>query len=318
MGYTPPEWIWFNGETVPWHQATTHVMAHAIHYGSSVFEGARVYDTPNGPAGFRLREHIERLFASARIYNIDMPYSVGEIIEACHTVVQMNGLRSAYLRPVAYRGAGTLGLLPAGDTPVEVAVAGIEWGTYLGEDAQEQGADVCVSSWQRPAPNTLPLLAKAGGHYLSSQLIAAEAVRHGYVEGIALDVNGHVSEGPGENIFVVRDSTIYTTPISGSILEGITRDTVITLAEANGIEVRQQTLPREVLYVADEIFLSGTAAEITPVRSVDGVRIGTGTVGPVTRTIHRAFHGLFDGSTPDQWGWLEPIAQSPARRAVSG
>ncbi|WP_026370665.1 branched-chain amino acid transaminase [Kallotenue papyrolyticum] len=304
MPMTQTPYLWFNGEIVPWERATVHVMSHALHYGSSVFEGIRCYDTPRGPAIFRLRPHIERLIDSARIYRMPLPYSAEHLAAACHAVIAANGLRSAYLRPIAFRGFGELGVHPK-DTPVEVAIAAIPWGAYLGDDALERGVDVCVSSWVRPAPNTLPTLAKAGGNYLSSQLIVMEAQRHGYVEGIALDASGHLSEGSGENLFVVRNGVIMTPPLTASVLPGITRDTVITIARELGFEVREQTIPREALYVADELFFTGTAAEITPIRSVDGVVVKAGGRGPITAAIAARFFGLFTGETEDTHHWLE-------------
>lgn len=309
MGFNPTSFIWHNGKFVKWAEATTHVLAHAIHYGSSVFEGIRAYNTPRGPALFRLEEHVHRLYDSAKIHLIDIPYTEETLANACREVVRLNGLRSAYLRPVAFRGAGTFSLVPRGQTPVEVAVAAIEWGAYLGEASLREGVDVCISSWQRMAPNTLPVLAKAGGNYLSSQLIAAEAARNGYAEGIALDTNGCLSEGSGENLFLVKNGTIYTTPLAAAILQGITRDTVLTLAGELGFTVKEQPLPRELLYVADEVFLTGTAAEITPVRSVDRTPVGTGKPGLITQTIQEAFFGLFNGTTDDRWGWLDYVEQ---------
>ncbi len=298
--------IWHNGRLKPWHEATVHVSAHALHYGSSVFEGERVYATPQGPAYFRLAEHTRRLFESARIYEIDIGYSEDEINAACLELIAANGLKSAYVRPIVFRGAGGLGVLPKPGSPVDVSIMALDWGAYLG-DALEHGADVCVSSWNRPAPNTFPTWAKAGGNYLSSQLIAFEAQRGGYAEGIALGANGLLSEGAGENLFLVRRGRILTPPTSAGILAGITRDSVIALAGDLGFAVDERDLPREALYAADEIFMTGTAAEITPVRSVDRKAIGSGKPGPVTRTLQQAFFGLFDGRTPDTRGWLTHV-----------
>jgi branched-chain amino acid aminotransferase len=306
MPITPTKYIWFNGELVPWEKATVHVMTHALHYGSSVFEGIRCYSTPKGPAVFRLAPHTRRLFDSAKIYRMELPYSQDQISNACKTVVRENELKSAYLRPLAWRGFGEIGVFPL-KNPVEVMVAAIEWGAYLGAEALENGVDVAVSSWTRVAPNTLPAMAKAGGNYLSSQLIVMEAQRHGYAEGIALDVNGNLSEGSGENLFVIRDGIIFTPPFTAALLPGITRDTIITLAGDLGYEVREQNLPREALYLADELFFTGTAAEVTPVRSVDGTTIGAGKRGPITTAIQQAFFGLFNGETEDRWGWLEYV-----------
>lgn len=315
MGYTPTNQIWHNGHFVPWAEATTHVLAHAIHYGSSIFEGIRAYDTPRGPAVFRLGAHVRRLFDSARIYQIPIPFSPDEIHRACLDVVRVNGLKSAYIRPVAFRGPGSFGLSGGGGTPVDVAVAAIEWGAYLGDAAMRDGIDVCVSSWTRIAPNTMPVLAKAGGHYLSSQLIATEATRNGYAEGIALDTSGCLSEGSSENLFIVRDGVLYTTPVASSILQGITRDAILTLAGDLGISVREQRLPRESLYVADEVFLTGTACEITPVRSVDRIAVGAGKPGEVTRRLQEAFFGLFSGATPDRHRWLDLARAAAAEEA---
>ena len=300
-----PEWIWHNGAIKRWQDATTHVMAHALHYGSSVFEGIRCYETPNGPAIFRLTDHNTRLHASARIYDMPMPYSVAEINAACREVIRRNGLGRAYLRPFAFRGLGGFGL--SADTPVEMSVAAWEMGPYLGAGVLEAGIDACVSSWQRFAPNTLPAGAKAGGNYLSGQLIAREARRLGFGEGIALASTGLLSEGAGENLFLVFDGALHTTPVSAALLNGITRKSIIRLARDAGIEVVERDLPREYLYLCDELFMCGTAAEITPIRSVDGRQVGAGKPGPVTLRMQQLFFGLFDGSTPDRHGWLEPL-----------
>jgi branched-chain amino acid aminotransferase len=301
------KYIWFNGEMVPWEKATVHVMTHALHYGSSVFEGIRAYETPQGAAIFRLREHIRRLFDSCRIYRMDPPFTPDQVFEACRAVVRENGLKNAYIRPLVWRGYGEMGLNPL-RSPVEVMVAAMEWGAYLGAEGLEHGVDVHVSSWQRVAPNTLPAMAKAGGNYLSSQLIVMEAARNGYAEGIALDVHGWLSEGSGENLFLIRDGIIYTPPVTAALLPGITRDAVITLAQQLGYEVREQNLPREMLYLADELFFTGTAAEVTPIRSVDKLPVGSGKRGPITTAIQKAFFGLFSGETEDRWGWLTPVA----------
>lgn len=297
--------LWHNGQIKAWADATIHVSTHALHYGSSVFEGERVYATPQGPAYFRLAEHTRRLFESARVYEIEIGYSEDEINAACLELIRVNRMRSAYVRPIVFRGAAGLGVIPAvGSAPVDVAIMALDWGSYLG-DAMERGADVCVSSWNRPAPNTVPSWAKAGGNYLSSQLIAFEARRDGYDEGIALGSNGLLSEGAGENLFLVKRGKLITPPTSAGILAGITRDAVITLASTLGLTVEERDLPREALYSADEIFMTGTAAEITPVRSVDRKHIGAGKPGPITRDLQQAFFGLFDGRTEDRWGWLE-------------
>ena len=302
------KYIWFNGEMVPWEKATVHVMTHALHYGSSVFEGIRAYETPQGAAIFRLREHIRRLFDSCRIYRMDPPFTPDQVFEACRAEVRENGLKNAYIRPLVRRGYGEMGLNPL-RSPVEVMVAAMEWGAYLGAEGLEHGVDVHVSSWQRFAPNTLPAMAKAGGNYLSSQLIVMEAARNGYAEGIALDVHGWLSEGSGENLFLIRDGIIYTPPVTAALLPGITRDAVITLAQQLGYEVREQNLPREMLYLADELFFTGTAAEVTPIRSVDKLPVGSGKRGPITTAIQKAFFGLFSGETEDRWGWLTPAAE---------
>ena len=300
-----PEKIWHNGTIKPWAEATTHVMAHAIHYGSSVFEGIRAYATPRGTALFRLGDRNRRLFNSAKIYDIAIPYTLEQINAACRDIVSANGLRAAYLRPVAFRGAGSVGI--AADTPIDVAVAALDFGRYLGAEALEQGIDACVSSWQRFAPNTVPAGAKAGGNYLSGQLVTREARRHGYGEGIALASTGLLSEGAGENLFLVFDGVLHTTPASASILTGITRDSIIRLARDAGIEVVERDIPREYLYLCDELLMCGTAAEITPLRSVDGKPVGDGRPGPVTRRLQQLFFGLFDGTTPDTRGWLDYI-----------
>lgn len=300
------EFIWHNGKLVPWKEATVHVMTHALHYGSSIFEGIRVYDTKQGPVFLCLKSHLKRLFDSARIYRMKMPLNCEDLVAVCHKVIAANGLKSAYVRPIAYRGYGAITVYGSSD-PAEVTVAAFPWGAYWGEDAIENGVDVGVSSWTRLAPNTLPTMAKAGGNYLSSQLISMEAHRHGYAEGIGLDATGNLSEGAGENVFIVRDGVLYTPPLAAAILPGITRGITITLAQRMGMDVRQENLPREVLYVADEVFMTGTATEIAPIRSVDGIQVGTGKRGPVTEKLQKSFFGLFDGSTVDTDGWIEPV-----------
>ena len=306
MPIAEAKFIWHNGKLVAWRDATVHVLAHALHYGSTVFEGLRSYATPKGPVIFRLTDHTKRLFDSAKIYRIDIPFTLEQINAACKQVITANNLtKGAYLRPFAFRGYGEIGVAPKTWPPTETVVAAFEWGAYLGADGLENGIDACVSSWQRLAPNTIPTLGKAAGNYLSSQLISMEAKRLGFAEGIGLSTDGTVSEGAGENLFLVRGGVIYTPAVDNSILQGITRDTVIQLARARGLEVREQSLPRELLYLADEIFLTGTAAEVTPVRSVDRITIGAGKRGPITEAIQSAFFGLFTGATPDQHGWLE-------------
>lgn len=309
--------IWHDGSLVPWEQATVHVLTHALHYGSSVFEGIRVYKGTEGLVGLRLTDHIRRMFNSAKIYFLSIPYSVDELVAGCKDVVLENALfDGAYVRPIAYRGYGEMGVAGDPDEPARCSIAAWEWGSYLGEHGLESGVDVCISSWQRVAPNTVPTMAKAGGNYLSSALVTLEARRLGFAEGIALNSEGYVSEGAGENLFLVQDGTLYTPPISASILAGLTRDMVIKLAGSLGLTVSEQNIPREMLYIADEVFLTGTAAEITPVRSVDRNPVGSGTRGPLTQQLQERFFGLFDGSTPDQWGWLELI--EPASSADVG
>ncbi|MCW8875764.1 MAG: branched-chain amino acid transaminase [Kangiellaceae bacterium] len=316
MANNTPEKIWFNGKMIPWQDAQVHVLTHAIHYGSSVFEGVRVYETPDGPQVFRLKDHTQRLFDSAKIYRMDIPFTQEDINQACKSAVADNNLKSAYLRPIAFYGNVGLGLTPP-RVPVEVAVAAFEWGAYLGEDGLANGVDVCVTSWNRLAPNTMPTGAKAGGNYLSSQLISMEAKRHGYHEGIAMDVNGMISEGAGENLFVIRNGVIFTPPLSGCILPGLTRDTLITFAKAHGYEVREESIAREALYLADEIFMTGTAAEVVPVRGVDQIPVGNGKRGPITEKLQKAFFGLFDGTTKDEWDWLEPVHGSSSNAQLA-
>jgi len=295
--------IWFDGELIPWDEATVHASAHVLHYGSSVFEGIRAYATEQGPAVFCLGPHVERLFNSAKIYRMELPYTPQEIEQAILETVRVNGHRSCYIRPLVFRGVGSLGVNPL-DCPVQVLILTMEWGAYLGPEAIEQGVDVGVSSWRRMAPGTFPAAAKIGGQYINSQLINMEAKRHGYVEGIALDANGLVSEGSGENVFVVSEGVITTPPLAASILQGITRKCVIQLAADLGYEVRQEAIPRELLYIADEVFFTGTAAEITPIRSVDGVTIGQGRRGPITERLQEEFFALTQGQLPDRHGWL--------------
>lgn len=305
------KYIWHDGQLVPWASATTHVLSHALHYGSSVFEGIRVYKTPDGPTGFRLSDHIRRMFDSAKVYRLEIPWSLDELVPACHAVVTENELNDgAYIRPIAFRGYGEMGVAGDISQPAVCCVAAWEWGSYLGDGGLENGVDVCISSWQRAAPNTFPALAKAGGNYLSSILVTLEARRLGFAEGIALNPAGFVSEGAGENIFIVRDGLIYTPPITASILAGLTRDSVIKLARSKGFEVIETNIAREMLYTADEMFMTGTAAEVTPVRSVDRIKVGSGRRGPVTEQLQSAFFGLFDGTTQDSWGWLEPIKRA--------
>ena len=305
MSQQYPPFIWQNGAIKPWAEATVHVMAHGLHYGSSVFEGIRSYATPNGQAIFRLTEHLKRLYASAKIYDMPMPYDVPTLAQACRDVIKANELQKAYLRPIAYRGLGGFGL--SADTPTDLAIAAWHMGPYLGANVLEAGIDACVSSWQRFAPNTIPAGAKAGGNYLSGQLVAREARRLGFGEGIALASTGLLSEGAGENLFLVMNGELHTTPVSAALLNGITRNTLITLAQDVGIKVVERDIPREYLYLCDELFMCGTAAEVTPIRSVDGRQVGAGKPGPVTRQIQDLFCGLCDGRTKDTRGWLDYV-----------
>jgi len=299
--------IWMDGQLVPWAQATVHVAAHALHYGSSVFEGIRAYEIDQNPAIFCLDPHIDRLFNSAKIFRMEVPYSKEEIKQAIVDTVRANRHKACYIRPLMLRGCGGLGVNPSA-CPVQVAILTFEWGRYLGAEAIEQGVDVGVSSWRRMAPNTVPAMAKVGGQYVNSQLIAMEAVQHGYVEGIALDVDGFVSEGSGANIFVVTNGRILTPPLASSILPGVTRQCVLTLAEDLGYQVREERLPRELLYTAGEVFFSGTAVEITPIRSIDGIIVGSGGRGPVTERLQAEFFGIVEGKIPDRHGWLTPVS----------
>jgi branched-chain amino acid aminotransferase len=305
--------IWRDGRMVNWEDATVHVMGHVVHYGSSVFEGIRCYETPSGPAIFRLTDHIRRLMDSCKIYRLELPHSAETLIQACVDVVAANEVKHCYLRPVVARTGEHMGVYPVG-VPVETFVIAWLWGRYLGEDALTQGVDACVSSWRRPAPDTLPALAKAGGNYLVSQLSKMEARLDGYVEGIMLDTFGYVSEGSGENLFLVRDDTLFTSPLSAGILQGITRDSVIRIARDLGYEVREQQIPREMIYISDEAFFTGTAAEITPIRTVDRIPVGEGRPGPVCRAIQDQFMDIAMGRTPDPYGWLTMVPEA----AVAG
>jgi branched-chain amino acid aminotransferase len=309
---TPTEKIWYNGRFIPWADATIHVLSHVVSYGSSVFEGVRCYSTPAGPSIFRLREHVRRLLDSAKIYRMDaLAVTADQICDAMLELVRINKMDSCYFRPIVLRGYGDIGVY-AVKNPIDVYVACWEWGKYLGEEALSEGVDVCISSWTRLAPNTLPALAKAGANYMNSQLIRMEAAVNGYAEGIALDTQGYVSEGSGENIFVVRDGKIITPPLGASVLPGITRDAVLTLAGDLGIPIVESIIPRELLYIADEVFFSGTAAEITPIRSVDRIPVGKGRRGPVAEKLQKAFFGVIDGSREDVHGWLSPVYATAA------
>jgi len=306
MSLPKTEKIWCNGKLIPWDDAKIHVLSHVVSYGSAVFEGVRCYHGEQGPAIFRLREHMQRLVNSAHIYRMEAPFSVDALCQASVELVRANKVAACYIRPIVLRGYGDVGVDPRG-CPVDVYLACWEWGKYLGEAAVSGGVDICVSSWNRPAPNTLPQMSKAAANYMNSQLIRMEAKTNGYEEGLALDVNGYVSEGSGENVFVVMKGTVYTPPFANSALPGITRDSVMTLCRDFDIPVAEQMIPREMLYVADEIFFSGTAAEITPVRSVDRVKIGIGARGPITKRVQEEFFALTSGKRPDRHGWLTPV-----------
>jgi branched-chain amino acid aminotransferase len=304
---TPTEKIWHNGRFIPWEEATIHVLSHVVSYGSSVFEGIRCYATPSGPAIFRLREHVRRMLDSAKVYRMEnLGYSAAQLAEAMLELVRVNRMDSCYIRPIVIRGYGEMGVNPL-KNPIDVYIACWSWGKYLGDEALAEGVDVCVSSWRRIAPNTLPALAKAGANYMNSQLMKMEALANGYSEGIALDAAGYVSEGSGENIFVVRDGKIHTPPLGNSVLPGITRDSVLTLAGELGIPLVEAIVPREMLYIADEVFFSGTAAEITPIRSIDRIAIGKGRRGPVTERLQKEFFGIVTGAKPDRHGWLTAV-----------
>lgn len=299
--------IWQDGKFLNWEDATCHVLSHVVHYGSSIFEGIRCYDRGQAGAGiFRLNDHVKRLYDSAKIYYMEIPYSQEEFTRAIIETVKANNLQSCYIRPFVYRGLGTMGVNPL-QCPLHCTIAAWSWGKYLGDDAIEKGVSVRVASWNRAAPNTYPTMAKAGGNYLNSQLIKIEALSCGFDEGIALDHYGYVSEGSGENIFIVRNGAIFTPPSSSSILPGITRHCVFTLARDFGIRIRQQVIPRESLYVADEVFFTGTAAEITPVTKIDNIKIGNGCRGPVTERIQAEFFRIIEGKTKDRYDWFTPV-----------
>lgn len=308
--------IWRDGQLVPWADATLHVMSHVVHYGSSVFEGIRCYQTPEGGAIFRLREHARRLLDSARIYRMPLAHDVDTLMRACVDTVAANGLEKCYLRPIMVRTGENMAVNPT-VCPVETFVIAWRWGAYLGQSALLDGVDVCVSSWRRPAPSTMPALAKAGGNYLNAQLAKMEAQGDGYAEGIMLDTFGYVSEGSGENLFLVRDGVLYTTPLQAGILQGITRDSVVRLAADLGIEVREQTIPREMLYVADELFFTGTAAELTPIRSVDRIQVGAGRPGPIAMALQREFMGIATGQIADRHGWLTRVPRGASGSAAA-
>jgi branched-chain amino acid aminotransferase len=304
MAIQKTEKIWHDGRFINWDDATLHVMSHVVNYGSSMFEGIRCYSHPSGPAIFRAHEHMQRLIDSAKIYRIELPFSREELVSAMVELVGLNKEYPCYIRPIVLRGYGEAGVNPF-PAPVEVYIANYPWGKYLGKP--DEGVDVCVSSWTRIAPNTLPAMAKSGANYMNSQLIKMEAIVNGYVEGIALDVNGLVSEGSGENLFLVRQGKLITAPLGNSVLPGITRDTVLQIAKDLNLTVVEQMIPREMLYISDEVFFSGTAAEITPIRSVDKIKVGNGTVGPVTKAIQKEFFGIVEGRLPDRHNWFTPV-----------
>lgn len=305
-GLTETKWIWRDGEYVKWADAQVHVLSHSMQFGSAVFEGIRCYDGPNGPAIFRLREHLQRLLNSCKIYRMDVKYSLDDLVRESVALVAKNEMKSCYVRPMVLRGYGASGMVPF-DSPIETYIPCWPWGAYLGDEALEKGVDACVSTWNRIAPNTIPAAAKIAGNYLSGQLIKMEALANGFQEGIALSPGGMVSEGSGQNVFIVHGGVLYTPPIDGTLLTGITRDTVITLARDAGIQVIEKPMPRDLLYIADEIFLSGTASEVTPVRSVDKLKVGDGTVGPITRRLQKEYLGICKGEIADRHGWLTPV-----------
>jgi branched-chain amino acid aminotransferase len=303
--------VWHNGEFIPWNAATIHVASHVVSYASCLFEGIRCYDTPQGPGIFRLKEHTDRLVNSCKIYRMELEFTRDQLAQAMVELVLVNGIKHCYIRPVIFRGFGEVGVNPL-KNPIEIYLLAWEWGKYLGEEALRQGVDVCVSSWQRIAPNTLPAMAKSAANYMNSQLVKMEAITNGYVEGISLDASGHVSEGSGENLFMVREGKILTPPLSSSILPGITRDSVITLASELGYTVIEQAISREMLYIADEVFFTGTAAEITPIRSVDRIVVGKGQPGPITLSLQERFLSIVQGQAEDKYGWLTLCSQPVA------
>ena len=314
MSYEEVKKVWMNGNLVDFADAKIHAFSHVFHYGSGIFEGARVYKTRQGSAAFRIDEHINRIYDSCKVYRMEIPYSRAEFKDAIFETIRANSFDECYIRPVVYRGLGALGVNPF-RSPVEVLIAVWRWGKYLGDEAIENGVDVCVSSWNRMAPNTFPAMAKATGNYLNSALIKMEAITNGYTEGIALDNAGRISEGSGENIFLVYGGRILTPPLAGTILPGITRDSIMTLARDAGYTVVEQAIAREMLYIADEVFLTGTAAEVTPIRSVDRIPVGRGSRGPVTERLQKEFFALVAGEREDPYGWLTPL---PVETGVAG
>ena len=301
--------IWMDGEFIDWKEANIHVLSHVVHYGSSIFEGIRCYDSNGRAAVFRLNEHVKRFFESGKIYKMEIPFSQSEIFEAIKETIAINDLKKCYIRPVSYRGYGQLGVNPL-HSPVNTAIAVWSWGKYLGEDGLENGVNVGVSSWRRMAPNTLPSMSKAGANYMNAQLAKLEAIENNYDEAIMLDIEGFVGEGSGENIFFIKDDEIYTPSLSSAILKGITRDSIIKLANDLGYNVREEKIPREMLYLADELFFTGTAAEVTPIRSVDGIEIATGKRGPITQKIQEEFFNIVEGKSEDKYGWLTYVDDS--------
>ena len=319
MAFSGTGKIWINGELVDWADAKIHIASHVIHYGSGVFEGARCYDTPRGSACFRLDAHLKRLYNSAKIYRMEYPLEPSKFQDAVLETIRANQMKACYIRPIIYRGYNSLGVNPL-PCPVDAAIILWEWGAYLGSEALEKGVDVRVSSWARTAPNTFPALAKSTANYANSGLIRMEAISEGYIEGIALDTSGYLAEGSGENLFLVRDNVLYTPPATASILPGITRDSVITIAKDLGFKVREEMLPRELIYIADEAFFAGTAVEITPIRSVDKISVGDGRRGPVTEAVQRTFFDIINGDVPDTHGWLTFVDpdQAGGREPVGG
>jgi branched-chain amino acid aminotransferase len=306
MAIQPTEFVWHNGRLIPWDDAKLHVMSHVVNYGSAVFEGIRCYLTSKGPAIFRLADHTRRLFDSCKIYRIDVDYTLEEACQGTIDLVAANQVAPCYVRPIVLRGYGQVGVNPF-NSPTEVYICNYEWGKYLGHGGDDDGVDVCVSSWSRIAPNTMPAIAKSGANYMNSQLIKMEAIVNGYSEGIALDLNGFISEGSGENVFVVHKDRLYTPSIGNSVLPGITRNSVLHIAQDLGIPTVEQAIPREMLYIADEVFFSGTAAEITPIRSVDKITVGKGVAGPITKALRQEFLGIVNGLVEDRHGWLTPV-----------
>jgi branched-chain amino acid aminotransferase len=306
MAIKPTEKIWHNGKFIAWDDAKVHVLAHVVSYGSGLFEGIRCYKTRQGPAVFRLRDHMQRLINSCRIYRMELPYTADDLSSVAVEVVRANKMEACYIKPIVLRGYGEVGVNPL-SCPIEIYMACWDWGKYLGPEALEQGVDVCISSWNRMAPNTLPAMAKAAANYMNSQLIRMEAIFNGYVEGIALDSEGHVSEGSGENIFLVMDGAVYTPPLASSILPGITRSCIVQLCQDLGITCLEKTIPREMLYIADEVFFVGTATEVTPIRSIDRYKTGNGARGPITKQLQDEFFALAEGRKPDRHNWLTPV-----------